>query len=105
MEILNTLGPFIPIWDKMPDGLKILLREILKQTGLPVDDIIADPKAKQVLLDKVRELGQAESFFRGTSNPVPLPTQSQYPGAENNLPPEAANVNTNPTPLAMAGPA
>jgi hypothetical protein len=105
VEILNTLGPFIPIWDKMPDGLKILLREILKQTGLPVDDIIADPKAKQVLLDKVRELGQAESFFRGTSNPVPLPTQSQYPGAENNLPPEAANVNTNPTPLAMAGPA
>ena len=105
VEILNTLGPFIPIWDKMPDGLKILLREILKQTGLPVDDIIADPKAKQVLLDKVRELGQAESFFRGTGNPVSLPTQSQYPGVENNLPPEAANVNPNPMPLATAGPA
>jgi hypothetical protein len=105
VEILQMLAPFIPIWDKMPDGLSVLLREILKQTGLPVDDIIADPKAKQVLLDKVRELSQAEGFFRGTSNPVDLPTQSQYPGSETNLPPQSANVNSSPMPLAMAGPA
>lgn len=93
VEILNVLAPFLPIWDQMPDGIKVLLREILKQTGLPVDNIIADPNAQNELMAKVRELSQAESFNRGTSNPVPLPPQSQ------------PNVNPNPMPLALPGPA
>lgn len=113
VEILQMLAPFIPIWEKMPNGIKVLLREVLKQTGLPVDDIITDPKMHDELLGKVQELSQAQGFFRGTSNPVPLPGGSQYPGSETNLPPEAANtqpgaanvnVNPQPMPLANAGP-
>jgi hypothetical protein len=103
VEILQLLAPFIPVWDTMPDGLKILLREVLKQTGLPVDRIIEDPNASNVLMGRLQELTQAEGFFRGTSSPVPLPPQSQPPmppGASPNLPAGAANVDTRSMPLA-----
>jgi hypothetical protein len=109
VEILQLLAPFIPVWDTMPDGLKVLLREVLKQTGLPVDQIIADPNLNNVLMGRLQELTQAEGFFRGTSNPVPLPGNSQYPGSETNIPPGGAgpqvNVNPQPMPLSMPGPA
>lgn len=93
VEVLQMLVPLVPIWDTLPDGVKVILREVLKQTGLPVDDIIEDPKARENLMAKVRELSQGEAMDRGTSSPVPLPPQS--------IPP----VNQSPTPLAMAGPA
>lgn len=107
VEILQLLAPFIPVWETMPDGLKVLLREVLKQTGLPVDQIIQDPNLNNVLMGRLAELTQAEGFFRGTSNPVPLPPQSQppmAPGASPNLPAGAANVNSRPMPLSNAGP-
>jgi hypothetical protein len=93
VEVLQMLVPLIPMWDQLPDGVKVILREVLKQTGLPVDDIIADPNAKSILQDKIRELSQNEASSRGTSAPVPLPPQSQ------------PNVNPQQMPLAMAGPA
>lgn len=107
VEILQLLAPFIPVWETMPNGLKVLLREVLKQTGLPVDQIIEDPNLNNVLMGRLQELTQAEGFFRGTSNPVPLPPQSQppqAPGSSPNLPAGAANVNTRPMPLSNAGP-
>lgn len=108
VEILQLLAPFIPVWDTMPDGLKVLLREVLKQTGLPVDQIIADPNLNNVLMGRLQELTQAEGFFRGTSNPVPLPGNSQYPGSDTNIPQGSAgpqlNVNPQPMPLSNAGP-
>lgn len=100
VEILQLIVPLVPMWEQLPDGVKVILREIFKQTGLPIDDIIADPKQQEVLLDKIRELGQAESFGRGASNPVPLPGQSQPP-----MIPGLPNVNPRPMPLANAGPA
>lgn len=102
VEILQMLQPFAQNWDQLPAGIKVILREILKQTGLPVDDIIDDPHKQNALLDKARELSQSESFFRGTSDPVDLPTQSQYPGSQSNAAPE---LNPQPMPLAMPGPA
>jgi len=96
VEVLNMLIPIVPIWDRLPDGIKVLLREFLKTTGLPIDEIIADPMKGQNLLQKFRELSQNESMDRGTSSPVPLPPQSQ---------PALPNPNPQPTPLATAGPA
>jgi hypothetical protein len=82
------------LWEQLPDGVKMILRETLKQTGLDVDKIIPDPNAKAILLDKIREMTQGESFERGTSDPVPLPPQSQPP-----------NVNPQTMPLSLPGPA
>lgn len=87
VEILQLLTPYIEQWDNLPDGIKIMLREIMKTTGLPVDDIIPDPNANrgtenlQNLLGVGSQLPPAPAvaspMTRGTSNAPPLPTQSQ----------------------------
>lgn len=90
VEILQLLQPYVtpgpngepPIVP--PEGQSILLREILKSTGLPVDDIIPNPKAQDDLMDLVRGLGgqapgQEAVMNRGTSSPVPLPQANQAP--------------------------
>lgn len=99
IEILQLLGPFVPNWDNLPSGIKVILREILKQTGLPVDDIIADPNKQRALMDQVMELQQNAAFSRGTSSPVPLPSQSlpgpqaspqMMPPSQGMMPPQGA---------------
>lgn len=99
VEVLGIITPYMQNWDNLPDGIKIILREVLKQTGLPVDDILPDPKKRDALLAKLRELGQAEAFSRGTSTPEPLPPQSQPPGGIDPL----SGINPRPMPLAMPG--
>lgn len=79
VEILQLLTPYIENWEQLPDGIKVLLREVLKSTGLPVDDIISDPLAGREIAARARELGQAEAFSRGASSPQPLPPQSVPP--------------------------
>lgn len=79
VDILNLLVPLIPQWDNLPNGIKIVMREIMKQAGLPVDDIIADPMKQQELMDKVREFQQNQAFRSGSSVPQNLPTQSLPP--------------------------
>lgn len=96
VEVLNILIPLVPMWDNLPGGVKVILREMLKQTGLPVDDIIEDPQKREELVAKMRELAQNEAFQRGTGSPVELPPQSQV---------SPTNVNPQPMPLAMPGPA
>lgn len=79
IEILQMLTPYIPNWDNLPSGIKVILREVLKQTGLPIDDVIPDPKKQEELMAKVRELGQSQAFTNGGSAPQNLPTQSLPP--------------------------
>lgn len=90
VEILQLLTPYVQRGPNgepgaiSPEGLSILLREILKSTGLPIDDIIPNPKAQDELMDLVRGLGgqapgQEAVMNRGTSSPVPLPAQNQAP--------------------------
>jgi hypothetical protein len=90
IEILQLLTPYIERWETLAEGLKVLLREVLKTTGLPVDDIIADPNKDKEGLDLLRMLdgqmsGQppqadmAEAMARGAGAPVPLPVQSLPP--------------------------
>lgn len=89
VEILQLLAPYIENWENLPQGVLIMIREILKNTGLPVDDIIPDPLKGRELegisgaLNRGADYGgtggQAQSFARGTSSPVPLPPQSQPP--------------------------
>lgn len=112
VELLQLLTPYIETWDTLPVGIKVLLREVLKSTGLPIDDIIPDPAsdAKNLALAKLASgslggmpqgagspggppmpgppgpppgpgptgptPGVEETMNRGTSTPVPLPTQS-----------------------------
>jgi hypothetical protein len=87
VELLQLLTPYVqPRPDGSPgpisdEGLGILLREVLKTTGLPIDKIIPDPERQNEAMDTLRLLGQAPGqeamSNRGTSSPVPLPPQSQ----------------------------
>lgn len=100
-EILQLLTPYIQQWDTLPDGIKIMLREVLKSTGLPIDEIIPNPNEANEAMDTLRTLGgqvseqgpmgpQApqpggppagllEAMARGSGAPVPLPSQSMPP--------------------------
>lgn len=63
----------------MPDGIKVLLREVLKPTGLDVDSIIPNPEAGQETQDILRMLqggNQGQAMNRGAGQPQPLPPQS-----------------------------
>lgn len=71
IEIVQLLAPYIQIWDQLPDGIKILLREIIKTTGLPVDDIIPDPGRDKEQLDLIKLLSGG-----GTPGNIGLPTDT-----------------------------
>lgn len=104
IELLQLLTPYIEKWDVLPDGIKVLLREVLKTTGLQVDKIIPDPAQDQANLQLARLLGSTGNIAategqapgqqavnnRGTSNPVPLPPQSIPAG----VPSTAVNMPT-----------
>jgi hypothetical protein len=93
VELLQLLTPYIENWEQLPDGIKVLLREVLKSTGLPIDDIIPDPNKAEANLALARlvapgaatgpgqPMGVEATMNRGTGNPVPLPPQSVPQGA------------------------
>lgn len=88
IEIIQLLSPYIQIWDQLPEGIKVLLREVIKTTGLPVDDIIPDPNKDRESLNLLKLLSGGE----GIGN-VPLPSDSIAgavgPGGGGNLPPQS----------------
>lgn len=106
IEILQLLTPYIERWNELPDGIKIMLREILKTTGLPIDDIIPDPNSERGTMDLLNLIGaqgggvpgdvapggQAVALNRGTSAPVPLPPQSMPPAGPLQAGPVAVNM-------------
>jgi len=49
MEMLQVVGPFIPTGIIPKQGLATLLREVMKSSDFPIDDIIPDPKLEQQL--------------------------------------------------------
>lgn len=49
MEMLQVVGPFIPTGIIPKNGLATLLREVMKSSDFPVDDIIPDPKLEAQL--------------------------------------------------------
>lgn len=49
LEALQVIGPFVPTGIIPKEGLATLLREVLKSSDLPVDEIIPDPKLQQQL--------------------------------------------------------
>lgn len=107
VEILQLLTPYIEKWDVLPDGIKIILREVLKTTGLPVDKILPDPNQGEEsqnlanLFGRNANLGgqgatpggQAEAMNRGLNNPPQLPPQS--------VPSGALAMNARPMPVNM----
>jgi hypothetical protein len=82
VEILNLLTPYAQAGALDGDSIKILLREILKTTGLPVDDIIPDPNRIAEIQSALGRVGVVNGLDRGTSNPVPLPPQSRPPNIQ-----------------------
>lgn len=80
VEILQLLTPYVQAGIVDKTALQLILREVLKNTGMDIDKIIPDPdKAARFqeiagLLDGQNP--QAIAMERGTSTPVPLPPQS-----------------------------
>lgn len=79
VELLNLLAPYVQQGNVPPESITLLLREVLKTTGLPVDDILADPSREEDLTTSLSRVALQNGFDRGTSNPVSLPPQSQPP--------------------------
>jgi hypothetical protein len=51
LETLNAVGPFIPTGIIPKDGLATLLREVMKPSDLPVDQIVPDPEIARQLAE------------------------------------------------------
>lgn len=97
VEILQLLTPYAQNGLISPEAIDIILRNILQNTGLPVDKIIPDPDQEATSVQDLSSLlgAQTQAFQRGTSNPVPLPTQSLPP-------PQPASTAPYPTPVNLA---
>lgn len=106
VELLQLLTPYIEKWDQLPDGIKVMLREVLKTTGLPVDKIIPNPDQEGEGRDLANLFegqgggmgqgmmpGQAEAMERGTNSAPALPPQS--------MPSPGPTANSIPTPINM----
>lgn len=87
IEIVQLLTPYIENWASLPDGIKILLREILKTTGLPVDDIIPDPNAGKGILDLAKLL--TPDLPQGEMPPMQSIAGAVGPGRAGQLPPQS----------------
>lgn len=88
VELLQLLTPYIEKWEQLPDGIKVMLREVLKTTGLPVDKIIPNPDQDEESRDLGTLFGQggmpgpqAEPMIRGLNGAPELPPQSVPSGA------------------------
>lgn len=97
VEILQLLTPYAQGGLISPEAIDLILRNILQNTGLPVDKIIPDPEDKAASIQDLSSLlgSQTQAFQRGTSTPVPLPPQSVPQAQPNTAPfPKAINLAT-----------
>lgn len=76
-ELLNTFFPYYQAGVISMQGLQIMLREAMKNTGLPVDDIIPNPGRSGQLQEGLQRLGAGANLQAGTSNPAQLDARSQ----------------------------
>lgn len=82
IELLQLLSPYIEAWEQLPTGIKVLLREILKSTGLEVDDIIPDPE-KEAKNMAIAQLAGGQPMGPTAAGPdgMPMPGPPTEPGA------------------------
>lgn len=95
VEILQLLTPYVQAGVIDKKALQYILREVLKNTGMDIDKVIPDPD----IMERTQELaglfgGQAEAMERGTSDPVPLPSQS--------MPQQDPSMASFPVPINLA---
>jgi hypothetical protein len=83
MEMLQVVGPFVPTGILPKPGLEVLLREVMKSTDLPVDDIIPDPTLEQQL----QEAGGGQPQGAPGQPPPQEPGQGAPPGIGQPPPP------------------
>lgn len=95
VEVLQLLTPYVQAQLVSKEAIDIILRNILQNTGLPVDKIIPDPDEANNIQDLNSLLGgQSTAFNRGTNTPPNLPPQSTPQGN-----PQMAPI---PTPVNLA---
>ncbi len=57
LEALQVVGPYVPTGVIPKEGIATLLREVLKSSDLPVDDILPDPKLQKQLMESAQAAG------------------------------------------------
>jgi hypothetical protein len=109
IEMLQVMGPFIPTGILQKDGLSVLLREVMKSSDLPIDDIIPDP----TLARQIQEASGAPPGAPGGQPPAPgippgmgAPEPPGTPGAPQMVPqPPGQGTGLVPMPDGRSGPA
>lgn len=90
VEMLQTYLPFVQMGLITPDGAKVMVRESMKLTGLPIDEIMPDPNRISQLQAGLGRLGVADALQTGSSNPPPLDGRSAVPPfPQQSLPPQS----------------
>jgi len=110
MEMLQVVGPYVPTGILPKEGLAVMLRETMKSSDLPVDDIIPDPKLEKQIMEAG---GGAPPGAPGAQPPPPgqppglgAPQPPGTPGAPQMVP-QAPGQGTGlvPQPDGRSGPA
>lgn len=102
VELLQLLTPYIEKWDTLPDGIKVMLREVLKSTGLPVDEIIPNPDGE----GEARDLLTLLSRGQGPAGAGAKPAGALNSGGNNMpvLPPQSIPPPLPPTSMPIPAP-
>jgi hypothetical protein len=106
-RLVELMQTYIPLFDKgliPPQGMQILIRESMKNSGLPVDDIIPNPDRVAQLQEGLGRLGVGTALQTGTNTPAQLDGRSAPPPfPQQSIPPPlmspGAGNTTNPYPM------
>jgi hypothetical protein len=107
MEALQVVTPLIPTGIFPKEGLTILVREVLKSSDLPIDEILPDPKIQQQLMEAAGAQGVPGQVPPGQVPPaLGAPQPPGTPGAVAMEPaPPGQGTGLVPQPDGRSGPA
>lgn len=84
VELLQTYMPYVQAGIIPAAGAQVMIRESMKNSGLPVDEIIPDPNANRPLATSLLSIGAPQGSVQGLNSgqatpPVPLDGRSTPP--------------------------
>lgn len=100
VEVLQMLTPYLQLGVVPPEGIKVVVRDMLKGLGYNADEIVEDPQRMQQLLASGAQPGQAAPGMPG--NTPATPTAIAPPAPQFGPPPPTLDGRSAPANAAMA---